>query len=219
LLSDQQRRDQAAYFTPPYLANAVLDLASEFGFGLTTHTVLDPAAGGAAFLSTIAGRMAAAGVDNDSICSRLEGAEIDPGLARISRALLAERLKIRKTSAVKIAAMDALNASWENAFDLVVANPPYGRRTRTSPAPASPFPKPLKTRSEARRSIKRERAGGNETEPPPIIRLIYLAKTVLKVGEQPDFVRTGAHAQGVPIAAPRGRFQGFPGRRRSALAD
>lgn len=60
LLSDQQRREQAAYFTPPYLANAVLDLAEEFGFDLKSHNVLDPAAGGAAFLSTIAARMASA---------------------------------------------------------------------------------------------------------------------------------------------------------------
>jgi adenine-specific DNA-methyltransferase len=132
LLSDQQRRDQAAYFTPPYLANAVLDLACEFGFDLATHTALDPAAGGAAFLSTIAGRMSAAGVDTASICSRLEGAEIDRGLARISRMLVAERLQLGKTSAVKIAAMDALNAPWEHAFDLVVANPPYGRVTADS---------------------------------------------------------------------------------------
>jgi adenine-specific DNA-methyltransferase len=132
LLSDQQRRDQAAYFTPPYLANAVLDLAGEFGFDLKTHTALDPAAGGAAFLSTIAGRMAAEGVDNESICSRLEGAEIDPGLARIARILLAERLGLRRTTAVKIAAKDALKASWEKAFDLVVANPPYGRVTADS---------------------------------------------------------------------------------------
>ncbi|CAN0506836.1 unnamed protein product, partial [Phaeothamnion confervicola] len=126
------RRDQAAYFTPPYLANAVLDLACEFGFDLATHTALDPAAGGAAFLSTIAGRMSAAGVDTASICSRLEGAEIDRGLARISRMLVAERLQLGKTSAVKIAAMDALNAPWEHAFDLVVANPPYGRVTADS---------------------------------------------------------------------------------------
>lgn len=60
LLSAQRRRDHAAYFTPPYLATAVLDLASEAGFDLASHNALDPAAGGAAFLSTIAARMASA---------------------------------------------------------------------------------------------------------------------------------------------------------------
>ena len=57
LLPAERRREQATYFTPPYLAGAVLDLAVEYGFDLATGTVLDPAAGGAAFLSMIGARM------------------------------------------------------------------------------------------------------------------------------------------------------------------
>ena len=55
MLPSKVRRSQATYFTPPAVADAVVDLAIEAGFNLSNDDVLDPAAGGAAFLSTIAG--------------------------------------------------------------------------------------------------------------------------------------------------------------------
>jgi len=129
LLSPETRRDQAAYFTPPYLAATVLDLAVEYGFDLGAGSVLDPAAGGAAFLSTIAARMTAAGVAPRQAAGRLLGVEIDPGLARISRTLIAERLVVGGVSYVDVQVGDALRRRWKAEFDLVVANPPYGRIT------------------------------------------------------------------------------------------
>lgn len=129
LLSAQVRRDQASYFTPPYLATAVLDLAVEYGFDLKTGSVLDPAAGGAAFLSTIAARMAAAGAEANQIALRLRGVDIDPGLARISRRLIADRLGLSRISSIDVQVGDALRHRWKPEFDLVVANPPYGRIT------------------------------------------------------------------------------------------
>lgn len=129
LLPAEVRRDQAAYFTPPYLANAVLDLAVEYGFDLKTGSVLDPAAGGAAFLSTIAARMAASGAKPDQITDRLRGVDIDPGLARISRGLIADRLGLGGVSTIDMQVSDALRRRWKPEFDLVVANPPYGRIT------------------------------------------------------------------------------------------
>ena len=51
MLPTKVRRTQATYFTPPIIANAVVDLAIEAGFNMKQDTVLDPAAGGAAFLS------------------------------------------------------------------------------------------------------------------------------------------------------------------------
>ena len=62
MLPSKVRRSQATYFTPPAVADAVVDLAIEAGFNLSNDDVLDPTAGGAAFLSTIAGRMASAGL-------------------------------------------------------------------------------------------------------------------------------------------------------------
>ena len=129
LLSADVRRDQAAYFTPPYLANAVLNLAVEHGFDLRSGSVLDPAAGGAAFLSTIAARMSVEGANPSEITCRLRGVEIDPGLARISRALIAERLTLGGVFSIDVRVADALRRRWKAEFDLVVANPPYGRIT------------------------------------------------------------------------------------------
>ena len=129
LLSADARREQAAYFTPPYLANAVLNLAVEYGFDLTAGSLLDPAAGGAAFLSIIAARMTAEGVDANQVACRLRGVDIDPGLARISRGLIAKRLGLGGVSTIDVLVGDALRRRWKPEFDLVVANPPYGRIT------------------------------------------------------------------------------------------
>ena len=129
LLSADVRRNQAAYFTPPYLANAVLDLAVQYGFDLGSGSVLDPAAGGAAFLSTVAARMVAEAPKASQVEARLRGVEIDPGLARISRALIAERLGLSGVSLIDVQVGDALRRRWKPEFDLVVANPPYGRIT------------------------------------------------------------------------------------------
>ncbi len=128
LLSPRDRRNQAAYFTPPYLANAVLDLAIQAGFQLHQHRVLDPAAGGAAFLSTVAGRALEGGVLPSDILRRLRGIELDAGLAQISEALIADRLALAKRANV-IRVQDALTIQTRSSYDLVIANPPYGRIT------------------------------------------------------------------------------------------
>lgn len=128
MLSEKVRRQQATYFTPPYLAEAVLDLAVNAGFDVSQHRVLDPAAGGAAFLSNVAARARAAGVDAKAALKRLRGIEIDAGLAQVSEALVADRLGI--ASAAKLITVgNALSIPAHAAFDLVVANPPYGRVT------------------------------------------------------------------------------------------
>ena len=77
MLPAKVRRSQATYFTPPAVADAVVDFAIEAGFDLSSDDVLDPAAGGAAFLSTIAGRMTSAGLGAREVAYRLNGIEID----------------------------------------------------------------------------------------------------------------------------------------------
>lgn len=126
MMSPADRRAQAAYFTPPYLANAVIDMALDHGFEIEKHDVLDPAAGGAAFLSLIADRMHRAGLPKKVIADRLNGIEIDERLARMSEFLIAEQLEgFRSRQIVKVG--DSIQAQTDGAYDLVIANPPYGR--------------------------------------------------------------------------------------------
>jgi adenine-specific DNA-methyltransferase len=122
LLPPRVRRAQATYFTPPTLADAAI----EAGFDLENDTVLDPAAGGAAFLSTIAGRMAIAGLRAEDVAYRLNGIEIDTGLAVLSSRLIAERLGGTLPREV-ILTGDALRVTIPASYGLVIANPPYGR--------------------------------------------------------------------------------------------
>lgn len=126
MLPAQVRRSQATYFTPPTVADAVVDLAVAAGFDLARDDVLDPAAGGAAFLSTLAGRMATAGLKPEEVAYRLNGIEIDSGLAILSSRLIAERLGAPLPREV-ILTGDALRVTIPASYGLVIANPPYGR--------------------------------------------------------------------------------------------
>lgn len=126
MLPAKVRRSQATYFTPPTVADAVVDLAIDAGFDLVTDDVLDPAAGGAAFLSTLAGRMATAGLKPEEVAYRLNGIEIDKGLATLSSRLIAERLGGPLPREV-IHIGDALCVTIPASYGLVIANPPYGR--------------------------------------------------------------------------------------------
>ncbi|WP_246746645.1 Eco57I restriction-modification methylase domain-containing protein [Agrobacterium burrii] len=126
MISAERRRAQATYFTRPDLAEAVINLAIEHGFELDKHSVLDPAAGGAAFLSLIAQRMYAEGVSPAIAASRLNGNEIDACLAEMSESLISEELDgFRDRKIVTIG--DSLRSEFPAAYDLVIANPPYGR--------------------------------------------------------------------------------------------
>jgi len=126
MLPRKLRRAQATYFTPPAVADAVVDMAIVAGFDLAKDDVLDPAAGGAAFLSTIAGRMSIAELSSREVAHRLNGIEIDEGLAALSRRLIAERLGVPLQREV-IVAGDALRYPIPASYGLVIANPPYGR--------------------------------------------------------------------------------------------
>lgn len=126
MLTERVRRSQATYFTPPAVADAVVDLVIAAGFDLANDDVLDPAAGGAAFLSTLAGRMASADLPVSKVAYRLNGIEIDEGLATLSRRLIAQRLGAPLPRDV-IVTGDALLHVIPASYGLVIANPPYGR--------------------------------------------------------------------------------------------
>lgn len=127
LLPPAVRRAQAAYFTPPNLSKALIRLVGNEGYDPRCHTAIDPAAGGAAFLSTLAGEMRELGMPPKDILRRLHGIEIDRGLAHLSEALIADRIDsaVPRSSVVEV--RDALKARHDKTYDLVIANPPYGR--------------------------------------------------------------------------------------------
>jgi adenine-specific DNA-methyltransferase len=138
LMPPSRRAALAAYFTPPHLCDFVLDALAGEGFDFATQTALDPACGGAAFLVPLAERMITAGQGDAklaSVSSRIVGIEIEPGLARLSEALVQRSLRdaVSKPGGSKIVRReDSLSAAIQQQFDAVVLNPPYGRVFRPS---------------------------------------------------------------------------------------
>ena len=138
LLPESKRSARGAYYTPPVLVDRLLDLATEQGVVWSTARVLDPAAGGGAFLVSAAMRMRAAMQGSRpafvlrQICSRLSGFEIDPAAAWLAQtgleivlADLSASAGLRVLPMVRVC--DTLNEPPQDMFDLVIGNPPYGR--------------------------------------------------------------------------------------------
>lgn len=127
LLPATERRSKATYFTPPHLARSIIALACKNGFDIKKHTAIDPAAGGAAFLSTLASQMRESGLAASSITNRLSGVELDSGLASLSEALIGDQLGIEIAKRAIVTVGNSLKRIPNKRFDLVLANPPYGR--------------------------------------------------------------------------------------------
>ena len=96
LVGEEIRTNRALFFTPPALAERVIDHLIDQGASLLSQHWHDPACGGAAFLVPIAqrmiGAMAAAGIPVREQISRLEknlsGNDLDPVLLDLSRSFL-----------------------------------------------------------------------------------------------------------------------------------
>ncbi|WP_445376593.1 HsdM family class I SAM-dependent methyltransferase [Niveispirillum fermenti] len=139
LMPAEERARAGVYYTPPALADRLVDLAAAGKVDWTTARVLDPAAGCGAFLVPVALRMAAAlkGVEPAiaarSIATRLRGLELDPMAAWISGVMVeAALLPLLRGTGQRLSpclAADALAVPERAEFDLVIGNPPYGRLT------------------------------------------------------------------------------------------
>lgn len=141
LMPKGHRRKLAAYFTPPHLAAHAIGILDRAGIEPGRHRILDPASGGAAFLVPLASQIASrakcrglsAGAVLHSIENSLFGIEIEPGLAALSKALIADLLKpqIRAAKRKPKLSVQETNTLTLKAptelYDAIIGNPPYGR--------------------------------------------------------------------------------------------
>lgn len=143
LLHARERGALGAFYTPPALANRLLDMAEEQGVDWTRARVLDPASGGGAFLLPAAERMIAAlpaaepAIVLRQIGTRLLGLEMDPYAAGFGQnaveLLLADvTAAAGRAAPIVVRVADTLEEAPAARFDLVIGNPPYGRVTLTS---------------------------------------------------------------------------------------
>lgn len=134
----------AAYFTPPYIARYTISRAEEFGFNIASSRILDPASGGAAFLTpfsaALIGKIRTQGKSDAEIglhiSQHLSGIEINGDLARLSRLILNDFISKRlpafkKDMSTLVLNKDSLQLNGRNSqYDAVVSNPPYGKILR-----------------------------------------------------------------------------------------
>lgn len=133
------RKKHGVYYTPPRLTEQLLNMAERAGVDWRSARVLDPACGGGAFLAPVSLRIAEAHQDNSSesvlqeVEQRVYGFEIDAfgawmAHAFVNAALARIRAEAGRDAALSIHVQDTLTADLpSDTYDLVVANPPYGR--------------------------------------------------------------------------------------------
>lgn len=138
LLPEDQRKSLGAYYTPPALAERLVNLISLSGFEWTKGKIVDPACGGAAFLVPLARKILKASTSRtgeqklSEIENRLSGIELDPVAAWLSMLLLdLEVMEISIAAGRPIESIvkvgNALMAERTESCELVIGNPPYGK--------------------------------------------------------------------------------------------
>ena len=138
LLPTHQRGALGAFYTPPALAERLLDMAGEGGLDWATAKILDPSCGGGAFLLPAAHRLrqalgnCAPALALKQIGNRLLGLELDPHAATLAQwaleVLLADLAAATgRPIPILVRVGDTLEVAPNARYDLVVGNPPYGR--------------------------------------------------------------------------------------------
>jgi adenine-specific DNA-methyltransferase len=146
MLPEEIRSRLGAYYTPPALAERLMDMVTEAGFDWEKGRILDPACGGGAFLAHAALRMRKTFNTADpaftlrNVTTRLYGFEIDPFAAWLSQVLLEVALldicrgaNKRLPDVVRIGNALAMPIDSQRKYDLVIGNPPYGKITLPEP--------------------------------------------------------------------------------------
>lgn len=139
MLPHEVRSRFGMYYTPPILAARLIALASAAGVDWRASRIVDPACGGGAFLAPIVAKIIEVMRDDPpsdivrEIAERLEGFEIDP-LSAWTAQVFAEMTLMPVCRAAGsrlpniVTVRDSLDGPLpRQAFDLVIANPPYGR--------------------------------------------------------------------------------------------
>lgn len=141
LIPSATKNDLAAHFTPPHIARYTIDRAQELGFNIAASRILDPASGGAAFLTPLSaaliGKLRAQGKSEAEIglhiSQHLSGIEIDDNLASLSGLILNDFIskslpEFKKDLSALICNDDSLHVDGRNGeYDAIVSNPPYGK--------------------------------------------------------------------------------------------
>jgi adenine-specific DNA-methyltransferase len=139
MLPAEFRAKHGVFYTPPALAERMLDQVTAAGLDWKTAHVLDPACGGGAFLAPVAKRIVAAlghcepAILLKNIRTRLAGYELDPFAAWLSQITLDAVLlpicqKAGRQLPWLVQVADTLSiTNPTRQFDLVIGNPPYGR--------------------------------------------------------------------------------------------
>jgi adenine-specific DNA-methyltransferase len=139
LSTDVHRKAYALYFTPPVIAERLIEDLKAAGVDFATDRFIDPACGGAAFLAIVADQMRTAlrklnrssAQILDHVTSHLVGIDIDPVLATLSRFFLQmtfykEISARRRPVHFRISQGDALIVrKLKGRFDVVLCNPPF----------------------------------------------------------------------------------------------
>jgi adenine-specific DNA-methyltransferase len=139
LLPADWRAKHGIYYTPPAVAERLLDQADRAGAEWAKVHILDPAAGAGAFLVPAVARVldslgnCAPAIAVQNINARLHGFELDAFAAWLTEVFVeVAALKVVVTSGRRIGNIievrDSLDDSiQEGRFDLVVGNPPFGK--------------------------------------------------------------------------------------------
>jgi adenine-specific DNA-methyltransferase len=144
----ETRLTQSLFFTPPFLAERLIDRMLQAGASLSRQTWHDPACGGAAFLVPVAVRMraelTAAGVRPKDIFSHvvthISGNDLNPVLLRLSGQFLRMALAglddgDSSPTLFALTCGDGLvQAHPTRRFDVVLCNPPYRKLSRLEAA-------------------------------------------------------------------------------------
>jgi adenine-specific DNA-methyltransferase len=141
----EERKRLAMYFTPPPIANRLLNDLADEGAMFDRHSFMDPACGGAAFLAIVADRMRVGLLKRKMGPStilrhanaHLAGIDIDKTLCALSRHFLRMVFYREICSAgwapqFNVKDGDSLTKArrLSRRFDVVVCNPPYRKLSR-----------------------------------------------------------------------------------------
>ena len=136
----KKRKNLALYFTPPSLTHGLLNDLENAGVDFCSQKFMDPASGGAAFLTPIALRIRdklyAKNVNSKKLLKHIEshiyGADIEPALCELSKhflrmAVYKEIVSSSYLPKFKVYNCNSLTSKFDLPFDVdvVVCNPPY----------------------------------------------------------------------------------------------